>query len=149
MRTPFPRREAGSLTNRPVTIRTKRRFKHPRTGSTALLLSTTTELFIVDLIAQHDPEANPQLARHRHASFAKPLLHEFAAIEALQVRITARRMSTALAPEKPQQGTALFGHCAEPLVLAAGVFSRDQADVTGQCFAIREPLWITQEDVRG
>src|SRR5215471_20558288 len=56
----LPRREAGSLINRPVTFRTKPRFKHPRTGSTALLLSTTTELFIVDLIAQHDPEANPQ-----------------------------------------------------------------------------------------
>jgi len=37
--------EAGSLTNRTVTIRTKRRFRHPRTGGTAVLhLSTTTEL---------------------------------------------------------------------------------------------------------
>src|SRR5215831_20711455 len=73
----------GSLTNRPVTIRTKPRFKHPRTGSTALLLSTTTELFVVDLIPQHDPEANAQLARHRYARFSHPLLHHFAAIDPL------------------------------------------------------------------
>ena len=45
------RREAGSLINRTVTIRTKPRFKHPRTDGTALLLSTTTELFVIDLIA--------------------------------------------------------------------------------------------------
>ena len=59
MRTPFLRREAGSLTNRTVTVvRTIADFKHPRTGGTALLLPTTTELFIIDLIAQHDPQAN-------------------------------------------------------------------------------------------
>src|SRR6516225_10180356 len=51
----LPRREAGSLINRSVTICTKRRFAHPRIGSTALLLSTTIELFVVNLIAQHDP----------------------------------------------------------------------------------------------
>ena len=65
----LPRREAGSLTNRPVTIRTIADFRHPRTGSTALLLSTTTELFVIDLVPQHDPQTNAQLARYRHARF--------------------------------------------------------------------------------
>jgi hypothetical protein len=69
------RREAGSLINRSVTICTIPDFRHPRTGSTALLLSTTTELFVVDLIAQHDPQTNAQLARHCHARFPQPLLH--------------------------------------------------------------------------
>ena len=32
MRTPLASREAGSLINRPVTMRTKARFRHPRTG---------------------------------------------------------------------------------------------------------------------
>src|SRR5215813_10765913 len=54
MRTAFLRREAGSLFNRTVTIRTKPRFRHPRTGGTAWLLPTTTELFITDLVSQHD-----------------------------------------------------------------------------------------------
>jgi hypothetical protein len=57
MRTPFLRREAGSLTNRTVTVRTIPDFKHPRTGITALLLlSAPTELLVIDLIAQHDPQ---------------------------------------------------------------------------------------------
>src|SRR5215831_12860675 len=47
----LPRREAGSLTNRTVTVRTIADFKHPRTDGTALLLPTTTELLVIDLIA--------------------------------------------------------------------------------------------------
>src|SRR5215470_18630291 len=107
MRTPFPRREAGSLINRTVTIRTKPRFKHPRTGGTALLLSTTTELFIIDLISQHDPQSNAQLARYCHARFSQALLHKFAAIEPLQLRIATRRMGTGFTPNKAQERIAL------------------------------------------
>jgi hypothetical protein len=46
---------AGILINRPVTVRTIRRFRHPRTGFTAflLLLSATTELVVPNLIPQH------------------------------------------------------------------------------------------------
>jgi len=41
-----------------VTFRTIPRFWHPRTGVTAflLLLSTTTELVVLNLIPQHDPQ---------------------------------------------------------------------------------------------
>jgi hypothetical protein len=61
---------AGSLINRPVTIRTIRRFWHPRTGCTALLLlSATTELLIINLISQHDPQPDSQLPCHRYACF--------------------------------------------------------------------------------
>jgi hypothetical protein len=67
----LPRTEAGSL-NRPVTIRTKPDFGHPRTGGTALLLSTTTKLFVINLIPQHDPQANAQLVRHRDPRFPQP-----------------------------------------------------------------------------
>jgi hypothetical protein len=44
MRTPFRRREAGGLINRTVTVRTIADFRHPRTGITALLLSTICKL---------------------------------------------------------------------------------------------------------
>jgi hypothetical protein len=54
---------AGRLVNRPVTVRTIRDSKHPRTGcTTLLLLSATTELFVVNLIPQHDPQSDPELA---------------------------------------------------------------------------------------
>jgi hypothetical protein len=54
---------AGSVRscNRPVTFRTIPRFWHPRTGVTAflLLLSTTTELVVLNLVQQHDPAGSP------------------------------------------------------------------------------------------
>jgi hypothetical protein len=69
-------REAGSLINRPVTFRTIPRFWHPRTGITALLLllSTTTELVVLDLIPQHDPQPDPEFASHGHARLPETLL---------------------------------------------------------------------------
>ena len=69
----FPR-DAGSLINRPVTFRTIRRFWHPRTGFTAflLLLSTTTELVVLNLIAQHNPQPDPELASYRHTRLPRP-----------------------------------------------------------------------------
>ena len=72
MRTPFLRREAGSLINRTVTIHTIRDFKHPRTGGTALLLPTTTELLVIDLITQHDPQANASLRAAATRAFPNP-----------------------------------------------------------------------------
>ena len=50
-------------------MRTIADFKLPRTGRTALLLSATTELLVIDLIAQHDPQPDPQLAGRSHARF--------------------------------------------------------------------------------
>ena len=44
--------------------RTLSRFRHPGSAGAAvlLLLSTTTELVIVTLVPQHDPQPNPKLA---------------------------------------------------------------------------------------
>ena len=69
-------REAGSLINRPVTFRTIPRFWHPRTGITAflLLLSTTTELVVLNLIPQHDPQSDSELASHGHTRLPQTLL---------------------------------------------------------------------------
>ena len=148
MRTPFLRREAGGLINRTVTVRTIRDFKHPRTGSTALLLSTTTELLVIDLIAQHDPQPNAQLAGCCHACFPQAFLHQFAAIESLQLGIAAHRMSAGFIPKKAQQRTALLGQRPEPLVRCARVFAWNQSDVTGQRLAIGEALRVAQKDIR-
>ena len=100
---------AGRLINRPVTVRTIRDFKHPRTGCTALLLlSATTELFVINFIPQHDPQPDPQLAGHRHACLPQSFLRQFAAVETLQLRITAYRMSTGFTRQESQQRAALF-----------------------------------------
>jgi hypothetical protein len=94
-----------------VTVRTKPRFWHLRTGFTAfpLLLPATTELVIVNLIPQHDPQPDFQLASHSYPRLPQTFLHLFAAIEALQLGISTDGGSTRLAPEKSLQRAALFG----------------------------------------
>jgi hypothetical protein len=78
-------REAGSLINRPVTFRTMASFWHPRTGTTVFLtsLSTTTELVVINLVPQHNPQPDPQFASYGDPSFSQSFLDQFAAVEAL------------------------------------------------------------------
>jgi hypothetical protein len=123
---------AGRLINRSVTVRTIPDFKHPRTGCTTLvLLSATTELFVVNLVPQHDPQSDPELAGYRHALSPQTFVNQFAAIETLQLRIAAYRMSTGFTPKKPQQRTALFRHSTEPLLSSTGVLPRGDFPVKG------------------
>ena len=113
-----------------------------------LLLSATTELLVINFVPQHDPQADPEFARHRYTRFPQSFLNQFAAVETLQLRIATHRMSTGFAPQEAQQRTALFGHSTEPLSCPAGVFPRDEPHVTGQRLAIYEPPRITQEYLR-
>jgi len=62
--------------------------------------ATTAEFRVISLIAQHDPEANPELPRRRDAGFREALLHDLPSIEALQVGIASHGMRGRLAPEK-------------------------------------------------
>jgi hypothetical protein len=41
-----------------------------------LLSSATAELFVVDVVAQHDPQPDAELASGRHFGFAKTLLRQ-------------------------------------------------------------------------
>ena len=70
-------REAGRLINQTVTLRTITPSRHPRTGITASLLhlSTTTELVVINLIPQHDPQPDPQFSRGGNSGLPQTLLH--------------------------------------------------------------------------
>ena len=46
-------------------------------------LSAATELFVVNLVAQHDPQADTQFVRRRNPRLAHPFLDKLATIEAL------------------------------------------------------------------
>jgi hypothetical protein len=74
-----------------VALRTIRRFWHPRTGINAFLLflSTTTELVVLKLIPQHDPQPDSELESHGHARLPESFLDYFAAVKAFQLRIPA------------------------------------------------------------
>src|SRR5260370_33164040 len=80
-------------------------FWHPRTGSTAFLphLAAATELLVIDLVAQHNVEPNPELTSCRDSSFPQSLLCQLAPVEALQFRDSAPGVHGRLAPEKAQK----------------------------------------------
>ena len=92
-------------------------FWHPRTGTTAFLphLAAATELLVIDLVAQQDPQPNSEFTSRRDPGFTQPLLGQLAPIEALQLRVSAYSVYGGLAPEKAQQWVALFAQPAESL----------------------------------
>jgi hypothetical protein len=89
-----------------------RRLRLPRQA-------TTAEFRVVDLIAQHDPETNPQLPCRRDVGLPESLLRHLSSIEALQVWIPSYGMGRRFAPEKPQKWVPLFAERAESLTCTA------------------------------
>jgi hypothetical protein len=80
--------EAGSLFTYPVTLlQTTVEIRHPRTDTTAFLprLSATTELLVIDLVTQHDPESDSEFPGCCDSRFPQSLLHQFPPIEAFQL----------------------------------------------------------------
>src|SRR5882757_6098234 len=140
------RRVAHSLI-RSRFCRTTVDIRHPRTDTTAFLspLSATTELLVIDLVAHHDPESDPEFPGCCNSRFPQSFLHQFASVEAFQLRIPLDRVHRCFAPQITQQRVPLFTHRTQPLPASAGVFARDHADVAGQCFPIAEPQRIPEE----
>lgn len=89
-----PRLDSGTQVansfGRSLHRRTIVRIRHSCTGTTAYLsqLSTVTELFIVDRVAHHGPEPDPEFAHCRDSRFALSFLYWFASIEAFQLRVS-------------------------------------------------------------
>ena len=116
-------------------------------GTTVLLsqLSATTELLVINLVTQQDPESDPQLSCGCYFRFPQTLLHQLVLIKTLQLRILANRMPHRFAPQKTKQRIPLFAQTAQSLPASAGVFAGDQSHITGYCLSIHEPLRLTQE----
>src|SRR5712692_4731090 len=113
-------------------------FRHPRTGTTAVPphLAAAAELSVIDLITQHDPQADPQFTTCRYPGFAKSFLGEFSPVEALPSGICAYRVYGLLSPEEGEQLVPLFAQLIESLLTGAGIFARDHPHITGHRFAI-------------
>ncbi len=119
-------------------------------GTTVLLsqLSATTELLVIDLITQQDPESNPQLSCRCYFRFSQTFLHQLVLVKTLQLRIPANRMSHRFTPQKTKKRIPLFAQTAQSLPTAAGVFAGNQSHIAGYCLSIYEPLWLTQKGFR-
>ena len=59
-------------------------------GTTVLLsqLSAATELLIIDLVTQQDPEPDPQLSCGCYFRLPQPFLHQLVLIKTLQLAAT-------------------------------------------------------------
>ena len=119
------RRVAYSVT-RSLQCRTTVVIWHSRMGFPALpLLSAAAELFVVNLVAQHDPQADTQFARRRNPRLAHPFLDKLATIEAFQLRIFSYRMDRRFGPQIAQQRVASLvsfpSRCRLPLVCSHGI----------------------------
>src|ERR1700751_2221819 len=121
--------------------------RHSRMGTTVLLsqLSATTELLVIDLVTQQDPESDSQLSCGCHFRFPQTFLHQLVLIKTLQLRILANCMSHRFAPQKTKKRIPLFAQTAQSLPASAGVFARDQSHIAGYCLSIYEPLRLTQK----
>ena len=71
-------------------------------GTTVLLsqLTAATELLIIDLVTQQDPEPDSQLSCGGYFRLSQTLLHQLVLIKTLQLRIFANRMPHRFAPQK-------------------------------------------------
>src|ERR1700747_281430 len=82
--------------------------RHSRMGTTVLLsqLSAATELLIINLVTQQDPEPDPQLSCGGHFRLPQTFLHQLVLIKTLQLHILANRMPHPLhTTEKEEVGT--------------------------------------------
>src|SRR5947209_7165200 len=115
----------------------------------------STELVIVDLIAQHNEQPHEELAGNGDFGFGTPAAMHEREVGALEIGIHARGMGGGLAKGEAEQRAALLGDVAEVMFIGGGdrkstrlnssyanisyaVFclkkkNRPQADPTGSC----------------
>src|SRR5678816_2723347 len=90
---PHSGRQVAYSVTRSLRCRTTVVIRHTCMGFPALpQLSAATELFIINLVAQHDPKPDAQFTCRRDPRLAHSFLDEFATIEAFQLRVLRGRM---------------------------------------------------------
>jgi hypothetical protein len=85
----------------------------PARGTTAFLphLSAAAELFVINLVAQHDPETDSKFANCSNSRFPQSFLHEFAPVKPFQLWISLYCVYRRLTPEIAQQSVTLLTQC--------------------------------------
>jgi len=113
-------------------------------GTTVLLsqLSATTELLVINLVTQQDPESDPEFSSCCDSRFPQSFLHQFPPIETFQLWIPPDCIQRRFAPQITQQGVSLFAHRTQPLPASTGVLTWNHPDIARQHFPIAEPLRI-------
>ena len=111
--------------------------------------SATAELLVINLVTHHDPKSDSQFPGCGDSRFAQPFLHQFASVEAFQLRIPLDRVHRRFTPQITQQCVPLFAHRTQPLPASTGVLTWNHPDIARQRFPIAEPQRIPEEHFGG
>src|SRR4030095_150207 len=96
---PHSGRQVAYSVTRSLRCRTTVESRHTCVGFPALpQLAAATELFVINLVAHHDPQPDAQFARCRDPGLAHSFLDELATIEAFQLGIFGGRMHHRFGP---------------------------------------------------
>ena len=104
---------------------------------------------IVDVVAQHDEEAHEELARHRDAGLRAPTAVVQRTVGAFEIGVEPRRVGGRLAEDPAEQGAALFGDMAEPILVGGGIEAGRQADIAHDVLGVSEARDWAQDDHGG
>ncbi len=96
------------------------------------------KLVVVDLITQHDEEADEELTGDRHFGFGSSAPMEEGEVGTFEVGVRARRVGRRLTEDEAEERAALLGDVAEVICVGGGVEGWGQADVADHVLAVVE-----------
>ena len=100
--------------------------------------TTAAKLIVVDLITEHDVQADQQLASERDFRLGAAASMQDCEVVAPKVLVGPGREGGGLPQDPSQERVALLGDLAEALFVGRGIDRRRQADVTDDMLAIRK-----------
>src|SRR5262245_44458040 len=104
---------------------------------------------VVDLVAQHDKEADEELARDGDLRLRVPAAVAQRAVGALEISVDARRVWGRLAEDPAEQRATLFGDMAEAILVGGCMEARGQPDIAHDVFGVGEARDRAEDDHGG
>src|SRR5262249_9901557 len=119
-------------------------LEHARTGTSAVgppraralaggdrhgRAAAEPEFGVVGLVAQHDEEADEELARDSDLRLRVPAAVAQRAVGALEISVDARRVGGRLAEDPAEQRATLFGDMAQAILVRGRLEARGQPDI--------------------
>jgi len=93
---------------------------------------------VVDLVAQHDEEADEELARDGDPGLRAAAAMAQRAVGAFEIGVETRGVRGGLAEHPAEQRAALFGDMAESILIGGGIEARGQAHVAHDVLGVGE-----------
>ena len=104
---------------------------------------------IVDVVAQHDEEANEELARDRESGLRAPAALAQREVGAFEIGVEASGVRGRLAEDPAEQRAALFGDMAEAVLVGGSMETGGQAHIAHDVLGVGEARDGAEDDHRG